>query len=340
MTIDRNSPPTIYDVAKLSGMSIATISRVLNSPDRVSNASRRKVMEAIDHLGFVPNAEARARGLQNTGQIGVITPFFTSPSFTDRLRGVATALSNSKYELVVYTVDSIDRLNGYLGALPLKGYLDGLIVMSLPVDEAAAQRLIANQLETVLLEYEHPSFSSILGDDWAGGRLAAEHLIANGHRRCAYVYFGQHPEYSIHPEVGRITGFHETLAENGLDLTDEYIKFVPISRDGIAEKLRQLVNLPEPPTAIFAPADDLAIRVIHELRKLGLHTPEDISVVGFDDIDIAEHVDLTTINQSLVESGQMAVEMLLARLADPGRPIQQMRLQVHLEERGTTRSIQ
>lgn len=340
MSFDRHSPPTIYDVAKLSGLSIATISRVLNSPDRVSEASRQKVMQAIDQLGFVPNAEARARGLQNTGQIGVITPFFTSPSFTDRLRGVATALSNSKYELVVYTVDSIDRLNGYLGSLPVKGNLDGLIVMSLPVDELAAQRLIANQLETVLLEYEHPSFSSILGDDWAGGRLAAEHLIANGHRRCAYVYFGQHPEYSIHPEVGRITGFRETLAENGLDLTDEYVKFVPISRDGIAEKLRQLVNLPEPPTAIFAPADDLAIRVIHELRKLGLHTPEDISVVGFDDIDIAEHVDLTTINQSLVESGQMAVEMLLARLADPGRPIQQMRLQVHLEERGTTRSIQ
>jgi len=339
MSVEPNFPPTIYDVADLSGVSIATVSRVLNSPERVSEASRQKVMKAIDKLGFVPNAEARARTMQNIGQIGVITPFFTSPSFTDRLRGVAAALSNSKYELVVYTVDTMDRLNGYLGALPIKGNLDGLIVMSLPVDEEAALRLQANHLETVLLEYEHPSFSSILVDDWAGGRLAAEHLIANGHQRCAYVYFGQHPEYSIHPEYQRLRGFREALAENGRALSDDYIQYVPISRDGIAEKLRQLMALSEPPTAIFAPADDLAIRVMHELRKLGLNTPEDISVIGFDDIDIAEHVDLTTVDQSLLESGQMAVEMLLARLAEPGRPIQHMRLQVHLEVRGTTRKI-
>src|SRR3954447_16409823 len=101
MTPNKNSPPTIYDVAKLAGLSIATVSRVLNSPERVSEVSRRKVMAAIDYLNFVPQAEARARGLQSTGRIGVITPFFTSPSFTDRLRGVASALSVSRYELVI-----------------------------------------------------------------------------------------------------------------------------------------------------------------------------------------------------------------------------------------------
>jgi DNA-binding LacI/PurR family transcriptional regulator len=335
----RNSPPTIYDVAKLSGLSIATISRVLNSPERVSETSRQKVMAAIDELGFIPSAEARARAGQSTGQIGVITPYFTSPSFTDRLRGVAAALSNSRYELVVYTVDSMDRLNGYLSALPIRGGLDGLIVMSLPVDDMAAQRLIANQLETVLLEYIHPSFSSILLDDFAGGRLAAQHLLEQGHRRCAYVYFGEHPEYSIHPEYQRLAGYHEVLTEAGFALPDAYIQYVPVSRQGIADKLQALLALPEPPTAIFAPADDLAIRVIHELRVLGLHTPQDISVIGFDDIDISEHVDLTTISQSLVESGQMAVELLLGRLAEPDRPIQQVRIQVHLAHRGTTRPI-
>src|SRR5215207_6602754 len=118
MSADKSSPPTIYDVAKLAGLSIATVSRVVNSPDRVSEASRLKVMAAIDTLGFVPNAEARARGMQSTGQIGVITPFFTSPSFIDRLRGVASTLASSRYELVVYTVDTVERLDGYLAALP------------------------------------------------------------------------------------------------------------------------------------------------------------------------------------------------------------------------------
>ncbi len=332
-------PPTIYDVAERSGLSIATVSRVLNSPERVSEVSRQKVMEAIDHLGFVPMAEARARVLRNTGRIGVVTPFFTSPSFTDRLRGVASALSASRYELVIYTVDSIERLNSYLSTLPLTGNLDGLIVISLPVDQAAAQRLIANQLETVLIEYAHPSFSAILVDDRGGGRLAARHLVEKGHRRCACVYYGEQPEHSIHPEVQRFQGFREALAEHGVELPDDYIKYVPITRKGISEKLRELFSLPEPPTGIFAPSDDLAIRVIHRARELGFHTPRDISVIGFDGIEISEHIDLTTISQRLRDSGEMAVELLLSRLADSGRPIQHIQLQAHLEERGTTRML-
>jgi DNA-binding LacI/PurR family transcriptional regulator len=211
--------------------------------------------------------------------------------------------------------------------------------MSLPVDDSEAQRLIANQLETVLIEFSHPSFSAILVDDREGGRLAAQHLVAHGHRRCAYVYFGEHPEYSIHPEVLRLVGFREALAENGISLPDEYIKYFPVSRRGIREKLQELFDLPEPPTAIFAPSDDLAIRVIHRARELGFHTPQDISVIGFDGIDVAEHIDLTTITQSLAETGQIAVELLLSRLADPGRPVQQVHIPVHLEIRGTTRSL-
>jgi DNA-binding LacI/PurR family transcriptional regulator len=336
VSADKSSPPTIYDVARLAGLSIATVSRVVNSPDRVSEASRVKVMAAIDKLGFVPNAEARARGMQNIGQIGVITPFFTSPSFIDRLRGVASALASSRYELVVYTVDTVERLDGYLASLPIRGNLDGVIVMSLPVDDASAQRLLANELETVFIEYAHPRFSSILVDDRAGGRLAAQHLVEKGHRRCAYLYFGHQPAYSIHPEYHRLAGYREALAEYGIGLPDAYITHVPVSRQGIKEHLRHLFALPKPPTALFVPSDDLAIRVIHAAKELGLHTPQDISVIGFDGIDIAEHVDLTTINQRLAQSGQMAVELLLARLNEPGRAIQQNHIHVHLDERGTT----
>jgi LacI family transcriptional regulator len=332
----RNSPPTIYDVAELAGTSIATVSRVLNSPERVSETSRRKVMAAIDQLNFVPKAEARARPLQSTGRIGVITPFFTSPSFVDRLRGVAGALASSRYELVVYTVDTMERLEGYFATLPLTGNLDGLIIMSLPIDDESAQRLINNQIETVLIEYTHPAFSSISADDREGGRLAAEHLIAQEHQQFAYIYFGELPEYSIHPEVERLAGFREALAEHGLDLPEDHIKYVSVSRVGIREKLSELFNLAEPPTGIFAPSDDLAIRIIHRARELGWNVPDDFSVIGYDGIEIAEHVDLTTISQRLPDSGQLAVEMLLARLEDPSRPVQQVQVQLQLHERGTT----
>ena len=124
--------PTIYDVAELSGVSISTISRALNAPEKLNGETRARVFDAIDRLGFVPKAEARARALRQTGRIGVVTPYFTAPSFVQRLRGVASVLSKSKYELVIYTVDTARRLHGYVSSIPLTGNLDGLIIMSLP----------------------------------------------------------------------------------------------------------------------------------------------------------------------------------------------------------------
>jgi DNA-binding LacI/PurR family transcriptional regulator len=125
--------PTIYDVAKLSGVSISTISRVLNSPDKVNSETHKKVIDAIDRLGFVPKAEARARAMQGTGRIGVLTPFFTAPSFVQRLRGVASTLSKANYELVIYPVDSLDHLQGHLSSIPIMRNIDGLIIMSLAI---------------------------------------------------------------------------------------------------------------------------------------------------------------------------------------------------------------
>jgi LacI family transcriptional regulator len=129
----RKKSPTIYDVAKLSGVSIATISRVLNASSKVNAETQRRVMSAIDQLGFIPKAEARARALQSIGRIGVLTPFFTAPSFVQRLRGVASALSKANYELVIYPVDTVEQLQGYISSIPLMRNLGGLIIMSLAI---------------------------------------------------------------------------------------------------------------------------------------------------------------------------------------------------------------
>src|SRR5690349_24561863 len=118
--------PTIYDVAKHAGVSITTVSRMLNTPDKVNAETREKVLAAIDALEFVPKAEARARAIQRTGRIGVISPFFTAPSFIQRLRGIAETLAPESYELMIYTVDSNDHLQWLLSSLPLTVKLDGL----------------------------------------------------------------------------------------------------------------------------------------------------------------------------------------------------------------------
>ena len=199
--------PDIYDVAQRADVSIATVSRVLNTPDKVRAATRGRVLAAIDELGFVPKAEASARARKAIRRIGVLAPFFTYPSFTVRLRGVAQAIAESSYELVVYPVDSSARRDAYLATLTVMHRVDGLIVMALPFDEKMARRLLARNIETVLIEFRQEPFSSIEIDNQAGGRLAAQYLLDTGHRRCAFVGDCDLPEYAIHTSDKRLEGY-------------------------------------------------------------------------------------------------------------------------------------
>jgi hypothetical protein len=139
-------------------VSISTVSRVVNAPQMVREETRTKVMDAVARLGFVPKAEASLRARRNVGSIGVLLPFFTSPSFVQRMRGVAAALAGTEYELIVYTVESAERLHGYLDSLPLRRRLDGLILMSLPLEARSAQHILTHGLETVLIEVGFASF--------------------------------------------------------------------------------------------------------------------------------------------------------------------------------------
>ena len=314
--------PTVYDVASKAGVSIATVSRVMNTPEMVREATRQKVLIAIEELHYVPKAEASARARKMVGRIGILTPFFTHSSFIQRMRGI-------------YPVDSIQRLEEYLAQLPISRRLDGLIIISLPIKDQDAQRLISSKLETVLIEFEHPLLSSIQIDDYNGGELAARYLIGKGHRRCAFIGSGELPEHSMHPEDHRLSGFRDVLESHGFNLPDESIRFPVMSYKDIRKSLRHLIGLPDPPTAIFAATDDLAIRILRAAHESGVTVPQDLAIIGFDDIDMAEQIGLTTINQSLDESGRMAIELLLARLNDPARSVHSNKLMLKVIERET-----
>ncbi len=327
--------PTIYDVAKHAGVSITTVSRILNAPDKVNSGTREKVLTAIDALGFVPKAEARARAMQHTSRIGVISPFFTAPSFMQRLRGIAETLSPENYELVVYTVDSSDRLQGYLSSLPLTGNLDGLIILSLPVDDTQVRRLIDHRLPTVLIEYPHPKLNCVEIDDVEGGYMATTYLLGKGHRRIAFLGDTDLPEYSIHPVSLRLSGFRRALKESRINVPDTFIRLAPYSQEQTRQVATELLNLPDPPTAIFAATDFQALGVLKAARQLEIKVPEQLAVIGFDDLDMAEYADLTTISQHLDESGRLAVELLLAQIESPSRPPRHVRLPLQLIERQT-----
>jgi DNA-binding LacI/PurR family transcriptional regulator len=308
---------------------------MINTPDRVNGETRVRILAAIDALGFVPKAEARARAMKGTGRIGVISPFFTAPSFVQRLRGIAEALSTKKYELVIYTVDSEDRLKGFLSSVPLTGNLDGLIILSLQIDDVDARRLVDGGLPTVLVEFPHPSLSCVEIDDVLGGRMAAQYLLRKGHRRLAFLGDTDLPEYSLHPVSLRLIGFRQGLQEAGIELPDGFVRLAPYSQAQTREVAMELLSLPQPPTAIFVATDFQALGVLKAAHQLKIRVPEQLAVVGFDDLDLAEYADLTTIHQHLDESGRLAVEILLAQIESPSRPPRHVKLPLTLIERQT-----
>jgi LacI family transcriptional regulator len=270
------------------------------------------------------------------GRIGVLAPFFTFPSFVQRLRGVANALNDSPFELAIYNVDSSSRRIGWLASLPVTRRIDGLIVMALPFDEDAADRLVNHDLPTVLIEFSRPRFSSVRIDDAAGGALAARHLLSLGHTRCAFVGDADVPDYALQTSEYRLEGYRRTLNERGLALPDAYIARARHGLDTARRAAGGLLDLPERPTALFAASDTQAMGALQAARERGLSVPHDLAIVGFDDIDVADYIGLTTVRQPLEESGRVAVDLLLSRLADPSRPAQDVWLPLNLIRRATT----
>ncbi len=329
--------PTIYDVASRAEVSIATVSRVLNTPHRVNEKTRQRVLKAIDDLAFVPKAEATARARRNNYRIGVLAPFFTYPSFVQRLRGVASVLNGSEYELVVYSVDSAKHYQGQLETLPIVRRIDGLIIMSLLVDDDAADRLLRHKLPTVLIESHHTAFSGVEIDNRAGGEMAARFLIEAGHRTIGFIGIDSEiPGCTLPTSEIRLQGFRAAMADVELPVHDVCIRNAENDMDAAYAETKELLALPERPTAIFATSDLLALGVLKAIRELALRVPDDVAVLGFDNLDIADYVGLSTIGQSLDESGRVGTELLLGRLTEPQRPVQHVRFPLQVIQRSTT----
>jgi LacI family transcriptional regulator len=337
MSPKTNRLPTIYDVAKAASVSISTVSRVINASSSVSDDTRERVQEAIDRLAFVPKAEARARAMKDFARIGVLTPFFTAPAFVQRLRGVAQGLLSTRYELTIYTVESIDHLNHYLATLPVTGHLEGLILLSLRVNDESARKLQDNDLETVLIEFPRQDLNTVEIDDVAGGGMAADYLISKGHQRLAFL--GDTTDlgaYAILPITLRLKGFQKGIRKAGLTLPDELICTSRYDVKDAEQQIEPLLTRSDRPTAIFCATDMQAMGVVNKARALGLRVPDDLAVLGFDDLDFADYVGLSTIRQPLDESGRLAVEILLSHIKDPERPLRHVRLPLSIVERQTT----
>jgi DNA-binding LacI/PurR family transcriptional regulator len=167
--------------------------------------------------------------------------------------------------------------------------------------------------------------------------MAAEHLISKGHKSFAFLGDIEPPEkFAIHPVKSRLMGYEQVLSDAGYALPAAHIRSCPYTQEESRLAARELLTLPQPPTAIFAASDMQALSVMKVARQLNIRIPQDLAVIGFDDIDVADHADLTTIRQHLDESGKLAAEILINRVTNPSRPPQQINLPLTLIERQST----
>lgn len=238
---------------------------------------------------------------------------------------------------MIYPVDSEEQLEGYLSSIPVMRNLDGLIIMSLAVESSDVERLLSNKMETVLIEFSNDQLNSIVIDDFQGGRLVAEHLIQKGYKSFGFLGDIEPPERNIiHPVRSRLGGFQAVLKDAGLQLPAKNIKQAFYAHESSREGAYELLTMPNRPAAIFAASDNKALSIMKVARQLNMQIPGDVAVVGFDDIDMADYVDLTTVRQHLDESGGLSAEMVLGRIADPSRATQHIYLPLNLIERQTT----
>jgi DNA-binding LacI/PurR family transcriptional regulator len=319
---------TIYDVAERAGVSISTVSLALNAPDRVRDTTLRRIMDAVDQLGFRPKADAVTRARRGVRRIAVLAPFSAYPSFSRRLNGVLRIAARERFEVVVYDQES--AATSRLVSLPLTGRVDGLIVMSLPFGDDVARRLAEQRLPTVLVDTARTGFSSVTTDDAAAGRMVAELLVRNGHKRFGFLGHAQRTHDYLSQSEARLEGFSAALPSR------PRTRLVDHTFEAARAGARALLGGSRRPTAIFAHDDLLAGGVLSAARDLGLAVPTDVAVVGFDDAELAEPLGLTSVRQPLEESGEIATQLLLDQLNDPRRSAQHTTLALTLVERAST----
>jgi len=323
---------TIYKVAEKAGLSIATISRVINAPEKVRPETREKVISIMTEMGFTPKVEARERARRHLRRIGVITPHITEPSFVQRLRGITQTLNGAEFETVIFHVEGAKRADYFLHSAQLSNRLDGAILISQTISSETATLLQQQDFPVVFLEFGTPGFTSICIDNAKGGALAATHLINLGYRNTAVLVHHDLSD-SVHPQLIRLENFNRVIQKQNLPEPQQI--FVSMDLEEIQRELKPVLASSQRPQVIFATTDLLGIAVLKTARTLGIAVPEELGILGFDGSDAAYFTELTTVDQHLQESGKLAAEALVKAIKTPGGSHQTIYLPLQILERET-----
>ncbi len=321
---------TIFDVADEAGVSYSTVSRVINNKDHVSPEKRERVLRAMAQLGYVANEQARNLAGGASRVVGLLVDYLSTSYMDEIIRGIDEALDAENYDLMLYTTHRRKtKESAYVTKLTRK-LADGLLLILPRNASAYLDTLRQRRFPHVLIDYlsDGQNAPAISATNFRGSYDAMKYLLSLGHRRIGFITGNM--EFGCARE--RLDAYKAALKDHGIPLDPALVREGDFMQPQGYQCAQQLLSLPQPPTAIFASNDMMAFGVMEAARERGWRLPEDLSIVGFDDIPQAAHVHpaLTTVRQPLEEMGRSAARLLLHYIAEPTAEVERIELPTEL----------
>ena len=327
---------TIQDVAKTAGVSVSTVSRVLNRRVDVATETQDRILSVIDDLGYTTNLAARSMRSQKKNLIGLIMPDIAYPFAIEVMKGVNRAIAESEFDLLLYTTGDV-RKSGrasheqkYVSLLN-NSVTDGVIIVAPVASEFSTEAPIVS-VDPIM---SNPNYPSVHATNYQGAVDAMDYLLGLGHKRIGFISGRGELESSNR----RLKGYRDSLDKAGIPVDEKLIAPGDYTTETGIICAKELLSLDEPPTAIFASNDQTAMGVFQAAQEMSLRIPEDISVIGFDNITESKYMGLTTMDQFISEMGFVATQMLIKLINDKSLDAQTYRMPTQLVVRDSCQEL-
>ncbi len=307
-----NERVTLPDIARMAGVGLGTASRALRDAPGVSPATRDRVLAVAEQMSYVVSPQASSLRRGTTGRIAVVVPHLDRWFFGAVVTGLQGVLREAGLDVLLYGVGDLHDRRDFFERLPARRQVDAVVVVAFQLDDAEQRRLSLMGVRIVAAGGQAAEYPHVGIDDLVAGRQAMDHLLYLGHRRIGMLEARDPDQPGL--DSGRSTAYHDALRDAGLEPDPELIVTSDWGGENGAESMARLLSLREPPTAVYAHSDEVALGALRTLRRAGLQAPQDISVIGIDDHPHAALADLTTVRQPVPEQGALAAENLLALL--------------------------
>ncbi|MCP9292646.1 MULTISPECIES: LacI family DNA-binding transcriptional regulator [Gracilimonas] len=332
-----NKKVTIYEVAKRAEVAISTVSRVLNGSENVSKVTKEKVEKAIDDLNFRPQVNARKLASKEPQMLAIAVPSFTTPYFNEVLKGVKDEIKKMDLDIIMYNTGSKDPEEAVQNFFD-RGTADAVILLSIDVSDKVHKLIQATRTPAVLVNASHPSYDYFMLNDYKGGYLAGEHLVKQGFEELGMITSVVESRASLQ----RIQGFKDALKNYKMKIDQSLFKSGDSTKHGGFteesgfEAIYKFDKQGKFPDAIFCSNDTQAVGAIYALSKLGMKVPDDVAIMGYDNIKLSKYLELTTIDQKMYTIGVQATKRLAEIIKKPGDELYQTTINPVLVKRGST----